>query len=380
MMSVAALTAATLTTLALSTPAEATPTTNTFNTINLITDNPLFNSAPFTDPTMVNPWGMSYLPGGPLWVSANNGGVAEIYTVQPHTAVTRLGGITIPGDGTPTGQAANTTFSTGSFNGDLFVFVSEDGTISGWRFALGGMAETLQTASTANVYKGASIEIVGGHSYLLAANFRNGTIDVLKGDAAAPSLAGNFTDPTIPAGYAPFNVQELGGHVFVTYALQDAAKHDDVKGPGHGFIDEFTTDGVLITRIASGGDLNSPWGLSLAPSKFGQLDSDDLIVGNFGDGTLHVFDISDGSEDGAIDLPNGKPLTILGLWGIIPGNGGLAGTADELIFSSGPQAESHGLLGLIVTPEPGTIAFLLAGLAGLGFAFRRRTPGLNMGK
>lgn len=352
---------------ALASPAHAD---QLFGSVNLVTDDQAFNKALNTDPGMVNAWGMSYLPGGPLWISANNGGVSEIDALTS-SSFTEFGDITIPGDGSATGQVANLSFGSGSFNGDLFLFVNEDGTISGWRPSLGGSAETLQAGAQPNVYKGAAYDTIGGHSYLLASNFRNGTVDVLKGDAAAPALAGSFSDAAIPAGYAPFNIQVLAGHVYVTYALQNAAKHDDVKGPGHGFVDEFNLDGTFSKRIASGGDLNSPWGLAIAPTSFGKF-AGHLIVGNFGDGTLHVFDVTTATEIGTIDTKGGTPLTISGLWGIIPGNNGLAGHSDSLFFSAGPNDESHGLVGLITTPEPATLAFLTAGLAGLGFAARRK--------
>src|SRR5262249_26501902 len=147
----------------------------------------------------------------------------------------------------------------------------------------------LQVASSVNVYKGTTETTINGHSYLYAANFRAGTIDVLKGDPAAPDLAGKFTDPNLPSGYAPFNIQLLGGKLYVSYALQDADKKDDVRGPGHGFVSVFDTQGILIARLASRGTLNSPWGLAIAPSSFGQF-AGDLLVGNFGDGRINAFD------------------------------------------------------------------------------------------
>jgi uncharacterized protein (TIGR03118 family) len=220
------------------------------------------NAAQTTDSHLVNAWGISYPPTGPCWVSSNQKGLAVLYNVNPTTnATTKLGlEVTIPGDGTVTGQAFNAANGTGAFNNDVFLFVNEDGTISGWRNGLGTTAEQLQVALDANIYKGATFITVGGHSYLLSANFRAGTIDVLKGDTAAPDLAGRFTDPNLSSGYAPFNIQVLNGRIYVSYALQDAAKHDDAPGAGHGFVNEFDTSGSLIRRIATQGMLNSPWG------------------------------------------------------------------------------------------------------------------------
>src|SRR5262249_49339721 len=147
-------------------------------------------------------------------------------------------------------------------------FVSEDGTISGWRGALGTLAEVLKTGETNNVYKGTTLDTTNGHSYLLSANFRAGTIDVMKGDTSAPALSGNFVDPNTPAGFAPFNIQTLGNKIYVTYALQDAAKHDDDAGAGHGIVSAFDQQGSFLGRIGTMGTLNSPWGLALAPSSF----------------------------------------------------------------------------------------------------------------
>jgi uncharacterized protein (TIGR03118 family) len=213
---------------------------------NLVTDDQTVNSAQITDPFLKNAWGISHSTGSPFWVSDNGTGVATLYQVNPTTNATSKvilgsppdpsGGVVIPpaGSGVPTGQVFNTANATAAFNSDLFLFVSEDGTISGWRGALGTKAEVLQLADNANVYKGTTLVSTGGHSYLLSANFRAGTIDVLKGDAGAPDLSGKFVDPNLPSGYAPFNIQILGSRIYVTYALQDAAKHDDDPGAGRG--------------------------------------------------------------------------------------------------------------------------------------------------
>jgi len=267
----------------------------------------------------------------------------------------------------------NSSNASGAFGGDLFLFVSEDGTISGWRAALGTTAETLQLASDANVYKGTTLLTVGSNTYLLSANFRAGTIDVLKGNAGAPDLAGKFTDPTLPSGYAPFNVQLLGGKVYVGYALQDAAKHDDAPGAGRGFVSAFDTNGSSLGRIASQGMLNSPWGLAIAPASFGQF-AGDLLVGNFGDGTINVFSPNQATPGfiGQLQGGDGHPLDIDGLWALIPGNDGNGGTSSSIYFSAGPQDEMHGLFGVITVPEPATAVLLLSGVGTGWLVLRRR--------
>jgi uncharacterized protein (TIGR03118 family) len=245
--------------------------------------------------------------------------------------------------------------------------VSEDGTISGWRPALGTTAEVLQIGSSANVYKGTTEATIAGHSYLYAANFRAGSIDVLKGDPGAPDLAGHFTDPNLPAGYAPFNIQLLGGKLYVTYALQDGNKKDDVPGAGHGFVSVFDTQGNFLGRVATAGTLDSPWGLAIAPLSFGQFASD-LLVGNFGDGHINAFDLLTDTFVGQLLALNGTELTIDGLWALTVGNGFNAGSSNKLYFSAGPDGETNGLFGVITAssatvPEPGTILLLAVGLA-----------------
>jgi uncharacterized protein (TIGR03118 family) len=349
----------------------------------LVTDDQSVNPALLTDTFLKNSWGISHSAGSPFWVSDNGTGVATLYQVDPHTnATTKVilgsppdpsGGVVIPpsGSGTPTGQVFNTANAT-SFNGNLFLFVSEDGTISGWRGALGTQAEVLQTANNANVYKGTTLDTTGGHSYLLSANFRAGTIDVLKGDTAAPGLTGRFTDPSIPSGYAPFNVQTLNNKIYVTYALQDSAKHDDDPGVGHGFVDAFDQQGNLLGRIGSMGTLNSPWGLAIAPSSFGTL-AGDLLVGNFGDGMINVFnpDPSTSGFLGQLTGADGKPIAIDGLWGLIPGNDGSGGSSQDIYFSAGPNGESNGLFGAIQpTPEPNS---MVLGLTAVGLLAGRWT-------
>ena len=255
------------------------------------------------------------------------------------------------------------------------MFVSEDGTISGWRSSLGTTAETLVPGSSANVYKGAAFGTIGGNSYLYAANFRAGTIDVEKGSAAAPSLPGTFADPNLPSGFAPFNVQNLGGTLYVTYAQQDATKHDEVAGAGLGLVNSYDLQGHLLGRVATAGTLNAPWGLAIAPGSFGAM-AGALLVGNFGDGRINAYNAATHAFLGQVQDVGGGPLDIDGLWAISPGNGANGGSNSLLYFTAGPDDESHGIFGVLTpTPEPSVTVLLMVGLSGLMFLTRRRAFG-----
>lgn len=335
-----------------------------FMQTNLASDVP--GLAKFTDPDLVNAWGMGASGGSPVWIGTNGTGLSVLYT---GAGVKQGLVVSIPGDGSVTGV----TFSgvAGAFNGDAFLFDSEDGTVSGWRGALGTAAETLIPGSAANVYKGITDAIVGGNEYAYLANFRAGTVDVLKGSAAAPDLTGKFTDPNLPAGYAPFDVQVLGNVLYVTYAVQDAAKHDDVAGAGNGIVDAFDLQGNILQRLVSnGGVLNSPWGLALAPAGFGDVGGD-LLVGNFGDGAIHAYNPTTGALVQTLSDASGNPLAIDGLWALRFGNGGSFGSTNTLFFTAGPNGESHGLFGALnEAPEPATWG--LAGLSLLLLLCRRQ--------
>jgi uncharacterized protein (TIGR03118 family) len=337
-----------------------------FRQVNLVSDQP--GVAPLTDPELVNAWGLSAspgtdaAPGSPLWVSDNGADRTTLYAGASPTSVSKFLSIQVT-SGTPTGQVFNTD-PTGFFVHDdagnsapaRFLFDSESGGIDGWSPTVGATSTTAPSTVTevavkngANaVYKGLAIgQASDGHTYLYAANFRSGRVEAYDDTFTPVELPGGlFVDPRIPAGYAPFNVQELGGRLYVTYAKQDATLHDDVAGHGHGFVDVFTTDGAFVKRLVTRGVLDSPWGLALAPAGFGHFGGD-LLVGNFGNGRINVFDPMSGAFKGQLRGRHGHPLTIDGLWGLRFGNGNAAKT-DELLFSAGPDDESHGLLGKIV--------------------------------
>jgi len=343
---------------------------NTFQQTNLVSDIP--GLAASTDPNLVNPWGISFSATSPFWISDNGAGLSTLYNGSgtPQALV-----VTIPKPGGGTSAPTGTVFNGGAaFNGDRFLFASEDGTISGWRGALGTSAETLKLGLD-EVYKGLAIGSTGGFTYLYASDFHGGKIDVLPA-SGAPALAGSFTDPALPSGYAPFNIQNIGGQLYVTYALQDASGTDDVAGAGHGFVDVFDLNGNFVRRLISQSVLDSPWGLALAPAGFGPFGGD-LLVGNFGDGTINVFDPSTGNFIDSLRDTLNNPLTIVGLWGIAFGNAGSGFLADSLYFTAGIPGdgaiEDHGLFGsLTAVPDNGMTLVMLAGaLLGL-LGLRRR--------
>ena len=329
---------------------------NSFLQTNLVSDGLV--PAANIDPNLINPWGVAFNKKGPFWVADNNAGVATIYNgagtpqkVLGHSAITIAvpPGQTTPG--APTGDVFNFTkhgfdISSGGKTGSaVFLFATEDGTISGWSPEVNGGSSVIAVdnskGGTGAVYKGLAIAKTEDGTFLYASNFRNGTVDVFNNHFQHVK---SFTDKNLPKGYAPFGIQVLDGHLFVTFALQNAQKHDDVAGAGHGFVDEFNLEGHLLHRVASHGVLNSPWGLAIAPSGFGEF-SHDLLVGNFGNGKINVFDPKSDRFLGTLDNAHGKPIQINDLWSVVPGNGGPNSDPHKIYFTAGVLNEQHGLFG-----------------------------------
>jgi uncharacterized protein (TIGR03118 family) len=317
-----------------------------------------------TDPNLVNPWGIVFHPFGPVWISDNGAGVSTVYKGDGTLLLT----VTIPAaaGGNPTGIVYNgstgfvVTQPTPPCNTNpcpsgpaLFIFATEDGFIAGWnKTADPANAIVVANGSAGAVYKGLALSAGGNGSLLYATDFHNNKIDVFD-NAFKPVVlgAGAFTDPKIPMGFAPFGIQAINGNLYVTYAKQNAAAHDDVAGKGLGYVDVYDPNGNLIGRFASKGQLNSPWGLALAPAGFGDF-SDSLLVGNFGDGRINAFDLATGHFLGQLKGADGHPLTIDGLWGLAFGNGFLGQPVNTLFFTAGSNGESDGLYGRI-DPIPG---------------------------
>ena len=319
---------------------------------NLVSDLP--GLAARTDPLLGNPWGIASDPNGPFRIAVNHAGVAAPYDGNglPASAVVM---IAPPASGTspaaPTGVVFNGTpdFLVGSGLPAHFIYATEDGTIVGWNSGAHTVRKADHSASGA-VYKGLALGNSAGKNYLYAANFHTGQVEVFDANFSPATLPGSFSDPALPAGFAPFNIQNVGGQLYVTYALQDAAKHDDVSGSGNGYVNVFDTGGQLVKRFVSDGPLNSPWGVALAPAGFGGLGGA-LLIGNFGDGRINAFNPATGEWLDPLEDASGKAISIDGLWGLTFGNGKEGGDSHTLYFTAGIAGSGsvgdHGLFGSI---------------------------------
>ncbi|HWC63217.1 MAG TPA: TIGR03118 family protein [Rhizomicrobium sp.] len=342
---------------------------------NLVSDMP--GLALVTDPSLVNPWGMATSGTSPWWISDNGTGLSTLYNgttgVKSATVVTILpeaGGVP---PSAPTGQVFNNTSGFVLSNGTKasFIFSTENGTIAGWNGAAGSTAITMaDLSSQGSVFKGLAIGSVGSANYLYATDFAHGSVQVFNTGFTPTTLGGGFTDPNLPSGYAPFGIQNLGGKIYVTYAEQ-GDNGDEIDALGLGLVDVFDTGGNLISRVATGGTLDAPWGLAIAPSGFGAF-SNDLLVGNFGDGTINAYDPDTFGYLGQLLDRDGNVISIDGLWALGTGNGGNSGNPNGLYFTAGPNDESNGLFGVLSVPEPATWTLLLIGFGAAGFGLRRR--------
>lgn len=320
--------------------------------VNLVADTAGYGAGRI-DVNLANPWGIAIGSTGALWISDNHTGASSVYD---RTGAQLLPAVAVPSGGkqnggSPTGVVFNNTTSDFviAANGEKskFIYAGEDGTVSAW--SSGASTITVADRSAADaVYKGIAIGTDGGANFLYLANFKGGKIDVFDRNFNYVTTK-PFTDPSMPAGYAPFNVQNIGGMLYVTYAKPLAPEYeDDEKGPGHGYINVFTPAGTLIKRFASQGTLNSPWAIAQAPEGFGQ-GSNAILVGNFGDGRINVFN-ADGTYKTQL-LSNGNPIAVDGLWALtFPQNNIPAGDPNQLFFTAGPSDEEHGLFGYI-TPR-----------------------------
>ena len=337
------------------------------------------------DPVLQNSWGIAFSPGGsPFWVNDNVTGCSTLYTgdgtkVGLQVSIPLPGNVVPPGScqavdannppnptpAAPTGIVWNPSAAfvvPGTNSGAAFIFATEDGTLSAWSGGLTPFNHAViavdnsatPTAASGAVYKGLVFGLTVKGGFLYATNFRAGRIDVFGPQPSGTSglftpvtVDGGFADPDLPEGYAPFGIANIDGDLFVTYALQNDARHDDVSGRGHGFVDVFDTDGHLLRRFASRGSLNSPWGLTRASFAFGRF-SGKILIGNFGNGRVGAFN-NDGTLAGELEDASGNPLVIDGLWTLTLG-GGRGSSSDALYFAAGPNGETNGQFGKI-TPE-----------------------------
>jgi uncharacterized protein (TIGR03118 family) len=317
------------------------------------------------DAHLINSWGLAFNPFGFAWVADNGTGVSTLYDGdgKPQSLVVQIPpAANAGGSGTPTGIVFNGSndfvVRQGQASGpSRFLFATEDGVIAGWApsvDATHAIGVIDNSTATGAVYKGLALSAGGKGSLLYAADFHNARIDVFDGSFKPVALAtGAFTDPGIPAGFAPFGLQAIAGNIYVAYAKQDAAAHDDVPGRGLGYVDVYDPNGALIHRLVSRDRLNSPWGMALAPAGFGKF-AGRLLVGNFGDGAIHAYDFSTGRFVVTLKDSGRRPIRIDGLWGLAFGSGFAGQPVNTLFFAAGPGDEKQGLYGRIdVSPDEG---------------------------
>jgi uncharacterized protein (TIGR03118 family) len=331
---------------------------------NLVSDIP--GLAAHTDPNLKNPWGTSVGPNTPIWASDNHAGVTTLYdgAGNPQPKVVSIPAPPSAGAsavGAPTGQAFNTlnnsstdfVISKDGVSGPaFFLFATEDGTIAGWNpnvdngHAVIAVDRSTTTDSSGDVganYKGLALVSTPSGKFIYATSFRFGQVDVFDTHF---NLVNSFTDPTLPAGFAPFGIHNIGGKLYVTFAKQGPGKDDDAARPGNGFVDVFAPNGDLLQRLVSRGRLDSPWAVTMAPSSFGAFGGD-ILVGNFGDGHINAYDPVTGRFQAELMRPDRRPITIDGLWGLRFAPTALNAITNALYFTAGLNHEADGLFGTL---------------------------------
>jgi uncharacterized protein (TIGR03118 family) len=334
-----------------------------YTTTNLVSNT---GAAPVNDPNLQNAWGLVSSPGSPWWVSNNAGGTSTLYSVNPTGTAATVVPLVVtvanapgqPAPGSPTGVMFNgspTDFLLAPGKQAVFVFVTEDGTVQGWNpgIALNNPVikvdnSTAPNAANGAVYKGATIAEIDGKKFILAANFRSGRVDAFDTNFKQVHLDDDaFSDERIPRGFAPFNVQGVGPNIYVTFAKQNAAKHDPVPPePGLGFVDVFNSHGRLLQRFEHGPWMDAPWGVVWATQHFGEF-TNTILIGQFRGGNVSAFNPVTGRFLGNMLNPDGTTLNIDGLWALRFGNDVNAGPATTLFFTGGPNGEVNGLFGTL---------------------------------
>jgi uncharacterized protein (TIGR03118 family) len=336
---------------------------NSYKQTNLTSDTA--GVAANVDPNLVNPWGIAFFPNNPFWIADNNSGFTTLYNASGMN----VGSFPVPaaaantGQSTPTGIVANIAGTGFAVNGKpgLFIFDSEDGAITSWN---GSDPVTIKVDNSraGAVYKGLALITNAGGAFLLAANFNSGAVEVYDNLFSVAHLAGTFTDPNLPSGFAPFGIHVINSQVLVTYAMQDQAKHDPVHQAGAGYVDLFDVNGNFLQRLVSQGNLNAPWGATIPPAGFGAFGGK-LLIGNFGDGTINAFDPTAGTFIDQVKDSSGAVITNASLWDMVFGGGGTSGDPNTLYITAGLSNERHGLFAAITanaSAPPATADFSLS--------------------
>jgi len=348
-------------TLSVSKPFKDPKTLKDFTQVNLVSNNGEYDAL-HTDPHLINAWGLTFSSGGTPWIGSQGGHVSSVYNsegafvaARPEVAIPSPAGpvATNPTGGNPTGVTVNIDPNTADFrlsNSQTarFLFVGVDGILSGWNPAAGNFALPIKNNVATSAYTGLTMaQNTAGQYYLYAANFRAGKIDVWDKNFSSVGLS--FTDPDLPAGYAPFNIQNVGGRLYVMYAKVGTDGRDEA-GPGNGYVDIYNADGMLLSRFVSRGQLDAPWGIAQAPATFFTDESGvgqaAILIGNFGDGRINAYSV-DGRFLGQLRA-HGNPIVIDGLWAIMFPPSTSTIDQDRLYFTAGPDEEEDGLFGYII--------------------------------